>query len=297
MSSANTNLPSDTTKVAIPSDNENEEHVATLVKAFKDGPPLDPSYDAILKAVMENAKSREALMKAVMDNTKLHDSVFCCMSQPMAANFPKAVEITNDFKASADEPTGIVKRLTPPSGTRASKAYQVDGTNWILDVYGYRHANSNNVTVIILHSGSTPNSGSIFDKFKYFTLWTTPATSRQFHYPLTYDSKIEDGKYSYRIDYTHNINMIGPDGRNPIPVELQYSETFIAQLIENNADPLYLKFWQVPGRIHGMSVFNTSYEGNPTLSIGKLSRDSELVQTNFIGQDQYTGGITVELDY
>ncbi|KAF9016589.1 hypothetical protein BDP27DRAFT_1440665 [Rhodocollybia butyracea] len=79
MSSANTDLLSDTTKVAIPSDSENEEanahHVATLAKAFKDGLTLDASYNEILKAVMENAKSRDALMKAVMDSTELHDLV------------------------------------------------------------------------------------------------------------------------------------------------------------------------------------------------------------------------------
>ncbi|KAF9047234.1 hypothetical protein BDP27DRAFT_1346191 [Rhodocollybia butyracea] len=285
MSSSNTDLLSNnetTTKVALSSDNaEAEMQVATLVKALKDGAKMDASYEAIFKGVMKNAKSRDALMKAMTDNMKL--------SQSMAADSPKAVEITSgsDFKASAAEPTGVVKKLTPPFGTKgfSNQVYQVHDTDWILDVYAYRHASSNDVTVVVLHSGSTPASSF----FTVFTLWTTPATAHKFHYPIAYDSELGDGKFSYHIEYTHDINMIGPDGKNPIPVELVYNETFISQLRGTGTEPPYLTFSQLPGRIHGMSVFNASFEVGASIYI-------ELVQEKlFFAGDKRTGTIQVSV--
>jgi len=267
-------------KVAPSSDNVEAEmhHVTTLVKALKDGAEIDASYEAILKTVMGNAKSRDALMKAMRDNTKL--------SQFVVADFPKAVEITSDFQASAAEPPAVVKKLTPPFGTKgfSNEVYQVNGTDWILDVYAYRHANSNNVTVIVLHSGSI--SGIMVSCI----LWTTPATAHKFQYPTRHDSELGDGQYSYHIDYTHNINMIGPDGRNPIPIELIYTETIIAQKIGFFTDPSYLGFSQLlsPGRIYGASVFNTSFEVGTSIFI-------ELVYDSAFPSYKRTGRIEVSV--
>ncbi|KAF9061861.1 hypothetical protein BDP27DRAFT_1428503 [Rhodocollybia butyracea] len=262
MSSSNTDSISNNetvTKVALSSDNAgaNMHHVATLVKAFEDGAEMDASYEAIFRAVMENAKSRDALMKAMMDSTKLHVLFY--------------LEITSDFKASEDlAPTRVVKKLTPPYGTKgfSNEVYQV-GTDWILDVYAYRHANSNNVTVIVLHSGSTPATVTLAS----FSLWTTPETAHKFHYPTAYDSQLGDGEYSYHISYTHLINMIGPDGKNPIPVELIYDETIIAQRITFGTGSPTLTFEQGPAsRILGMSVFNSSFEVGTSIFIGELSK-------------------------
>lgn len=262
MSSSNTDSISNNetaTKVTLPSDNVEADmhHVATLVKALENGAEMDASYEAIFRAVTENAKSRDALMKAMTDSTKL--------SQSMVADFPNPVEITSDFKASEDiAPTRVVKKLTPPYGTKgfSNEVYQV-ATDWILDVYAYRHANSNNVTVIVLHSGSTsaPVTRALF------SLWTTPETAHKFHYPTAYDSQLGDGEYSYHISYTHLINMIGPDGKNPIPVELIYDETIIAQQITFGTGFPKLTFEQGPGRIHGMSVFNSSFEVGTSIFI------------------------------
>ncbi|KAF9016588.1 hypothetical protein BDP27DRAFT_1440664 [Rhodocollybia butyracea] len=203
----------------------------------------------------------------------------------MAADFPKAIEITNDFKATTAELGGIVKKLTPLYGTKGfvNKTFQVPGTDWILDVYAYRHAHSDDVTVIVLHSGSSTLSPDDhpLSCAKTFTLSTTPATLNQSHYPLRYDTK----EYSYHINYTHDINMIGPDGKNPIPVELQYSETYIAQWMETTIEPHFLKFTQYHGQIHGMSVFNASHR---TLTIN-------LMQEPLSGP-KYFGWIFIDVD-
>ncbi|KAF9023634.1 hypothetical protein BDP27DRAFT_1457219 [Rhodocollybia butyracea] len=283
MSSSNTDLLSKnetTTKVALPSSDNAEadmHNVTTLVKAFKDGATLDASYNAILKAIVENEKSRDALMKAMTENTKLHGFVlpyvssafliciFACRSPSMAADFPNAVEITSDFKASAAKPTGVVKKLTPAYGTKgfSNQIYRVVNSDWLLDVYAYRHANSDDVTVIVLHSGSTPSEPK---NLTGFTFWTT--TDYRSHYPTGYDADLGDEKFSYHIDYAVDINMIGPDGRNPILFSLLYNETFTAQLMGSASnEPPYLTWAQMPGRIHGMSVFNTKFKVGTSIFI------------------------------
>ncbi|KAF9061857.1 hypothetical protein BDP27DRAFT_1369282 [Rhodocollybia butyracea] len=132
MSTSSTDLVSCIVHVALPfsSAKTNTHHVATLVKAFKDGTEMDAPNEAILKVVMENAQLRDALMlKSVMDNMKLHG--FLLTSQYMVEDFPKAVEIASDFKASAAEPIAIVKRLTPPFGTKGfSKLVLMAGFAW-----------------------------------------------------------------------------------------------------------------------------------------------------------------------
>jgi len=231
-----------------------QHHVTTLIKASKDGTELDPSYDAILKGVMKNNKSRDALMKAFMEHTKLFHS--------RVADLPKAVEITGHYVKPIS--FGVVNKLTPPFGTRGflHQVYQIGQPDWTLDVYAYRHAHSNDVTVIVLHSGSSSSM------INMSALWTTPATANEFHYPVTYDSKLGDDRYSYHIDYTRDINMIGPDGKNPISIELQYSETFIAQFMSSVVESGALHFTQGSGQIYGMSVFNASLEVDTALSIG-----------------------------
>jgi len=237
-------------------------HVATLVKAIKDGTKLDSSYDAIFTAAMKNPESHNALMEAMMDNTRL--------SQLNVADFPKAIEVPSDYvKATGRD--SIEQHLTPPYGTKGFVTFphKVDGTNWILDVYGYRHANSDNVTLIIVHSGSI-TSGGMFIWPTLFTLWTTPETIHKSQYPETYESNLGDSRYSYRTDYTNTINMIGPDGRNPVPFQIVYKETFVSRRLDTQElpqDPTYLKFAQYPGPIHGLSIFNTSFEVGSSISI------------------------------
>ncbi|KAF9059054.1 hypothetical protein BDP27DRAFT_1431884 [Rhodocollybia butyracea] len=149
----------DNTTVAAPVSNNadteeaNLHHVATLVKASKEGTALDASYDAILKSVMENAKSRDALMKAIIDNTKLQGVdlhygleeflilYICVDPNPWSPTFPtrwRSPGMSNDFHAqSAKEPTAIETQLDPPSGTKgfSHQFYKVTGTNWTLDVF------------------------------------------------------------------------------------------------------------------------------------------------------------------
>ncbi|KAF9065451.1 hypothetical protein BDP27DRAFT_53805 [Rhodocollybia butyracea] len=119
--------------------------------------------------------------------------------------------------------SSVEQHLTPPYGTKGfvNQTYRVDGTNWVLDVYGYRHANSNDVTLIIVHSETIHKS----------------------QYPETYESDLGDGRYSYSINYTNTINMIGPDGKNPVPFQTVYRETFVSYRIDS-PDPTYLKFTQ-----------------------------------------------------
>ncbi|KAF9061940.1 hypothetical protein BDP27DRAFT_1337310, partial [Rhodocollybia butyracea] len=197
---------------------------------------------------MKNKKSCDALMKAFMEHTKLPHST-------PVADLHNAVEITSSSTS------GVVNKLTPPYGTKGFLHH----LNWVLDVYAYRHANSNDVTVIVLHSGSSSSS----------------STSHMFHYPVTYDSDLGMADtLVYHMDYTRNINMIGPDGKNPIPVELQYSETFTASSMSAAIGTTpYNGLWIIidflvmlltvkgSGRFYGMSVFNLSFEVDTPLSI------------------------------
>ncbi|KAF9062846.1 hypothetical protein BDP27DRAFT_1336033 [Rhodocollybia butyracea] len=246
-----------------------------------------PPTTRFLKAVLKNAKSRDALMKAIMDNTKLHEfGLQVGASQSMVADFPNAIAITRtEFNASAHIPRAVEKQLDPPLGTKgfSNQIYKVDGTNWTLDVYAYRHANSNNVTLIVLHSGF---SEAIMTSF---VLWTTPESASQFQYPVTYDSQLDDDRYSYTIDSTYSINMIGPDGKNPIVFKAIYRETFISQFmaggIGQGNGPTYLSFAQLSGQTYGMSVFNASFEVGTSIFI-------ELLQ-DCIGSGTYTGRVEV----
>ncbi|KAF9065456.1 hypothetical protein BDP27DRAFT_1331905 [Rhodocollybia butyracea] len=182
---------------------------------------------------MKNPESH----KALMDNTLLHGIV---------ADFPKAIKIPSDYVKATEggKPDSVEQHLTPPYGTRGfiNQVYSVEGTNWILDLYGYRHANSNNVTVIIVHSG-TVSSENIIWPVTVFRIWTTPATIHKFQYPETYEEDLGDSRYS-SLTTRNTINMIGPDGRNPVPFEIVYRETFVSYRIDS-PDPVYLKFTQV----------------------------------------------------
>ncbi|KAF9059056.1 hypothetical protein BDP27DRAFT_1371895 [Rhodocollybia butyracea] len=193
----------------------NLQQVATIVKAFKEGTALDASYDAVLKAIMENEKSQSG----------------------MAADFPDAIEITRSTKESLG--SSIETQLNPPFGTKgfSNQTYKVAGTDWNLNVYAYRHANSNDVTLIVLHSGSISGAMNLS------VLWTTPATAYKFQYPVTYDSKLGDDRYSYTIDYTNSINMIGPDGKNPIVFKASIKK------------PLLHRAWQVSLLTHTWGFF------------------------------------------
>ncbi|KAF9047232.1 hypothetical protein BDP27DRAFT_694732 [Rhodocollybia butyracea] len=243
MSSSNTDLLSNNAKVALSSDNAETEEadVAALVKAYKDIRASVASYDAKFKAVMKNDNARDAFMKAMMDNTEL--------SQSVVADFPNAIEITRDnVKAAGNGPSGVEMYLTPPHGTKGftNQIYQL-GEEWILDVYAYRHANSRDVTVIVVHSGSIPHPspGAPITWMNKFSLGTTPATLYKSHHPMTYDSDLGDDRYSYLIDYTNNINMIGPDGKNPIVFRAIYKETFTTGIMGATNNPNNLQFVQV----------------------------------------------------
>ncbi|KAF9047229.1 hypothetical protein BDP27DRAFT_1434392 [Rhodocollybia butyracea] len=162
-------------------------------------------------------------------------------------------------------PSGVVKKLTPPYGTQgfSNQIYRVVNTDWMLDVYAYRHANSDDVTVIVLHSGSTPSEPN---NNTGFTFWTT--TDYRFHYPTGYDADLGDGKFSYHINYAVDINMMGSDGRNPIAVPLLYSESYTGQLMGSASnEPPHLTWAQMPGRIHGLSVFNTKFKVGTSIFI------------------------------
>ncbi|KAF9061519.1 hypothetical protein BDP27DRAFT_1337916 [Rhodocollybia butyracea] len=251
---------------AVVVDNAEADHMATLVKAFKEGKALDPLYSAILKDAMENPKLRDAFTKAVMDNMKL-----------------LSLNPSDYVKAVAQPSFAIERHLTPPYGTRGY-SHQIykgpRGTDWTVNVHAYRHANSDNITLILLHSGYSEYDTT-------FTLWTNPRQTGSAHYPIRYDSGDRENGYSYHIDYTESINMIGPDGRNPIVFRAQYKETFIAQPMGLPGGPYDgLQFQQAPGRIHGMSVFNASVKlpytvwiyfrqesyrtGHPDSSVGRI---------------------------
>ncbi|KAF9065845.1 hypothetical protein BDP27DRAFT_1424461 [Rhodocollybia butyracea] len=248
MSSSNTNLLSDT-KVAAPADNAennvaNLQHVATLVKALKAGTQLDKSNDAIRKAVMENAHSRDAFMKAVMSDKTL---------AKLCAN---VVEITSDHvEAATDEPSRLERHLTPPLGTRGfihlRQTLNHAGHTWTVDVYAYRHAESEEVTVVIVHSGITHN-----EVFFEMNFGNSP---EGIHNPVTYDSEVGNGNYSYHIEYVDNINMIGPDGRNPIVFRAIYKDTFIGQEMGRRYDVPSMRFSQLAGPIHGLTLYNASF--------------------------------------
>ncbi|KAF9065453.1 hypothetical protein BDP27DRAFT_1404792, partial [Rhodocollybia butyracea] len=235
MSSSNTDLISDGTQGV------EAQHVATLVKAIKDGAQLDASYEAIFTAAMKNPES-----------------------QLNVADFPKAIEIPSGYAKATrgGKPSGVEEHLTPPHGTRGfvNQTFKLSETNWILDVYGYRHANSNNVTLIILHSGFSPNYLTVY------TLWTTPETLRKSQHPATYEEDLGDYRYSYRIDYTNTINMLKPDGKNSDPFQAVYRETFVSFRVDS-PDPTYLKFRQYSGQIYGLSIFNTSFELGSSITI------------------------------
>ncbi|KAF9043700.1 hypothetical protein BDP27DRAFT_1346971 [Rhodocollybia butyracea] len=298
MSSSNTDLLSIPTNAAVSFDNAGTEdtdlgHVGVILKAFTDRTPVE---DSVFKDVMENETSRAALMKALMDNTKLHGSDLPYVSsQSMATDFPLAIEITATVKSvlisfSSGAGSSIDKQLNPPTGTRGfmNQVYRVPGVffktpnipvpfltpnipvsdiEWIVDVYAYRHAKLNNVTLIVLHSGWLQDC-TVFD------LWTTPETAYKFQYPLSYNSKLEDGKYSYIIDYKHDVNMIGPDGKNPIVFKAVYKETFdeleiwgsVGQHLKMIQGPDYRKKG-LTSQIHGMSVFNASFEVGTSMFI------------------------------
>ncbi|KAF9054919.1 hypothetical protein BDP27DRAFT_1408714 [Rhodocollybia butyracea] len=247
-------MPSSATKAAVPAVNAGTEETSldhvTLTEAFKDGTKFDASYTAVLKSVMGNAKSRNAFMKAFTEHTKLSHSM---------VDLPKATEISNDFKAN------IEQQLTPPFGTKGflHQTFFVRGTNWTLNVYAYRHFKSDDVTLIIVHSGSTPSWALQIA----CTFWTTPGSTDQLQRPLTYDTKIEDDKYTYHIDYTNDINMMGPDGKNPIVFKTIYKDNFTAQGMAAIVDePGKLGFWEWDGPIYGLSIFHTSFKVGDSIS-------------------------------
>ncbi|KAF9059365.1 hypothetical protein BDP27DRAFT_1341601 [Rhodocollybia butyracea] len=229
-------------------------HVATLVKAFKAGTALDASYDPIWEAVMKTGRSRNALITAMMDNMKL--------SQFMAANLPKELEFTSDYiKAAAEASSVTEKHLVPPHGTRGffnDHCYIAQG-KWTADVYAYRHAKSDKVTVIILHSGSISTTTG-------FSLRTEPKALFKAHYPRKYDSR-NGGDYNYHIEHAETFNMIGPDGKNAIVFKPSYKETFTGQFMEVRDDPTYLQFDEEKGQIHGMSVLNISAQAGTSINI------------------------------
>ncbi|KAF9072112.1 hypothetical protein BDP27DRAFT_1361354 [Rhodocollybia butyracea] len=176
--------------------------------------------------------------------------------------------------------SAIDKQLSPPAGTRGfmNQVYQVPiagrrdqnlNMQWIVDVYAYRHAKSNNVTLIVLHSGlvqGIPDTSGTTT----FELWTTPETAYKFQYPVSYNSKLGNNKYSYSIDYTQDINMTGPDGKNSIVFKAVYKETFDEPYMEGSVGH-HLKIVQPgDGQIHGMSVFNASFEVGTSMVIGEL---------------------------
>ncbi|KAF9066108.1 hypothetical protein BDP27DRAFT_1365837 [Rhodocollybia butyracea] len=73
-----------------------------------------------------------------------------------------------------------------------------------------------------------------------------------------YDPTCE--KMTIQIDYTKHINMIGPDGKNPIGFKPVYKETFTAQFMRAREEPNFLEITHAHGRIYGMSLFNVSFE-------------------------------------
>ncbi|KAF9061865.1 hypothetical protein BDP27DRAFT_1337467 [Rhodocollybia butyracea] len=166
-----------------------------------------------------------------------------------------------DKQAGESKPSegelGVVKKLIPPYGTQgfSNQSYQVESTDWNLDVYAYRQAKSDDVTVVVLHSGINSDFG-----LNIFTLSTTPPAENQVHYPVGYDSMVGD-KYSC-VE------------KNPVPFEIQYKTGFIldSKYIVDDSDPRYLVFKQRPGRIYGLSVFNTSYKAGSSIFI-ELKKD------------------------
>jgi len=231
-------------------------------KGTKDGAVLS-------KDVMENEKSSTFTVKAFGDINLFQSTV--------VTKFPDAIEITIDHDKGSGG-NGISHHLTPPVGTVGfmNQMYKIYDTDWTADVYAYRHAKSNDVTVIVLHSG-------LCKATENFAVYATPvnASKSHSHYPVSYDSEV-GGKYSYHISYTRDINMIGPDKKNPIVVKAAYEETFIGSknlVVEVGTDGLIqvgkdgtkidlLSFCMGDsGEIHGMSVINASFEVGTSIFI------------------------------
>ncbi|KAF9059366.1 hypothetical protein BDP27DRAFT_1431464 [Rhodocollybia butyracea] len=247
--------------------------ITAVVNASMHGTALGSSNDAVSRDAIEeeNSKSRAAaLMKAFKDYKELHDS--CPPSQSMVTKFPHAVEITDHVKAAIGG--DVDQQLIPPFGTKGFQqlnafiifqAYQIEGTDWIVNVYAYRHAESNNVTVIVIHSGRTSDGQD-------FGYYTTPATPNNFYYPDSLDSKVGTDMYSYHIDDERTFNMIGPDGKNPIVVQTVYKEKFIAPAMYFlHSAGMVIYFWTDTTEIHGMTVFDASFEVGTSFFIEFLS--------------------------
>ncbi|KAF9063946.1 hypothetical protein BDP27DRAFT_1426329 [Rhodocollybia butyracea] len=215
--------------------------------------------------------------------------------QSMAAHPLKAVDITGEYRKAAEDvqPNGKME-LTPPYGTHGfvNKVYRV-GEDWVVNVYAYLHIKSDKVTFVLLHSGSFGHTEST-DETKstdnaegyprtVFSLWTEPESENVSHNPMTYDSKLDDDRYSYHIDYAETINMLGPGGKNPIVFQPMYNDTFSAQLMGSTTNtPPYLNFFQSgSGQIRGLSVLHTKFGSSSAINFkfgsGRIENPDQVV--------------------
>lgn len=72
---------------------------------------------------------------------------------------------------------------------------------WVADTYAYRHANSDDVTVIVIHSGVAPKGMEL-------KTTTKPPSALSDNYPTTYATEVE-------IDKRYTCMFIFHITRNP----------------------------------------------------------------------------------
>ncbi|KAF9054918.1 hypothetical protein BDP27DRAFT_1513884 [Rhodocollybia butyracea] len=202
--------------------------------------------------------------------------------QSMIAHSLEAVEITSDYcKAAADVPNGKME-LIPPYGTHGfvNKVYKMG--SWVVNVYAYLHINSDKVTFVLLHSGSfgsTDNTESTNDEGyprTGFSVSTGPESEDMFHNPMTYDSKLDDDRYSYHIDYAETINMLGPGGKNPIVFPPTYSDSFSGQLM--GATPVPPQF---PPQLAFFPKLSHARVSSPDQVVGVIPYHMEIGRSEF----------------
>ncbi|KAF9070015.1 hypothetical protein BDP27DRAFT_1402283 [Rhodocollybia butyracea] len=159
---------------------------------------------------------------------------------------------------------GGEQHLTPEAGTKgflhSTGTVKIDDTVWYTDLYAYRHFNSSEVTLILIHSGHCTGKG-------VFGIRTIPSSTRSNNYPATYDQDLGDSRYSYRINESRDINMLSRDGKNPIPVNLSYKEEFITGKMDASADS-FCKYDSGSENFNAMTILSVFFEVGESFQIG-----------------------------
>ncbi|KAF9059362.1 hypothetical protein BDP27DRAFT_1431460 [Rhodocollybia butyracea] len=215
---------------------------AVVNTAKPHGTTLDGSNDTLSKDVMEEESSKSravALMKAFR-TTKNCPNLWLPSSPTRLKSLTTSKPLWRDVEQTTHTtiwyqgfPT--VKRFY------IFRSYQIEGTNWIVNVSRLIQAKL---------------------RLRYYSCDAKPVLLSK-----SYDSEVGDERFSYHIDDKRTFNMIGPDGKNPVVVQTVYKETFIAP----GMIFVYIGGQMAPTDIHGMTVFDASFEVGSSFVIGFAS--------------------------